>query len=159
MKAELISREEIKDDDEITIWTIKDGESEICLNNLFDSNIYDCDWLDDEHTFCIVNYSEWESTELTAIVRVSGEIIKMGLNSIEHFIEKEALFIVIISGFGVGDESAYYMMDDTDSKWAVLNSWGGYLISPEYDSIEFDEEEQIFYADDYKFNISGESIT
>jgi len=165
MKVELKSKKEIIDDEEITIWQLdkNDGAIVITINKLFDDTICECDWLDDKHKFLQVMYSDWDSNELFAIVNTDGEIIRDAIRSVEEYIEKPQLFIVEMSGFGLGSEASEHDLSADDWKMAVINRYGEFVIEPIYPKIYFEDEESTFYADNYtgekiKYSVDGKKV-
>lgn len=161
MKIKLKSEQQIIDDDEITVWILDKGNGTIIINinKLFNDTINECDWLDDGHQFLQVMYSDWDDNELFAIVNTNGEIIRNGIRSVEDFLEKQNLFIVEMSGVGMGDEASEYGISKDDWKMAVINKNGDFVVPPEFNDIWFDEDENLFYADDkHKFTIDGKEL-
>jgi len=74
------------------------------------------------------------------------------------------LFIINISGYGLGDEAGYYGLGSDDWKMAVIDVNGKFIIPPEYDQITFEEAEHMFYAENYnsgnkfQFTVEGKSL-
>jgi len=161
----LITKEEIVEDNEVTIWYIdKDnGAILININKILDETITDCNWIGRDNKFLSVEYTDWDNNELIAILNDRGEIIKRGLEEIELFIEEKELFIAIFSGYGLGDDACYYNLGIDECKMSVLNYFGKFIIDPIYDEIHFNEEEFCFYAKNYsgvelKFTLNGEIL-
>jgi hypothetical protein len=166
MKSKITSTVEIIDDEEITIWRLEkdDGTEVININKLFDEDISNCFWQDEDHKFLIVEYYNWDSTEQIAIINNVGKIVRKEINSIEDYIEKQELFIINISGYGLGNEAAKYDLSTDNWKMAVIGKDGKFIIPPNYDQITFKEDENIFYAEKFnsenkfKFSIDGKSL-
>ena len=163
MKTKLTETIEIVDDDEVTIWRIDKGDGIVLinLNLLFDDCVSECEWLDDGHKLVQVMYSDWDSRELVAIVNTNGEILRKGINSIEVVLEKQKRLIVDMSGFGMGDDASDYFLEQDDTRMAVIDWHGDFVIDPLYYSIWFEETENMFYAEDTNgnelmFSIDGE---
>jgi len=163
MKAILTSKQEIINDNEATVWYIDKGDGAILinLNKILVEDISECNWLSEKGKYILANYSDWDSTELIAIFKDDGQLIKKGISSIETFIEEKELFVINLSGYGLGGEASYYNLATYDWKMAVIDTYGKFIIEPKYDKIRY--EENIFYAknivgEEYKYSIKGEII-
>jgi hypothetical protein len=160
MKTIITSTEEIVDNETVNIWRIdkNDGTILINLNKLIGEGISECRWQDEKQKILIVEYIDWDSNELIAIVTKDGQIIRKGIRSIEEYIDKYGVFIIIISGFGLGNEAPIYDLDEDDWKMAAINKYGEFIIPPKFDRINFDEDDNILYAENYgienKFSLS-----
>jgi hypothetical protein len=162
MKAELKSSEHFIDYDEITVWELHTPVGAVInINKLFDDSVAECSWIDDDHKYLRVDYYDWDSNELTALVDSEGDIIRKGILNVEEYLPEHGLFIVEMSGFGMGDRARDFDLEDDDSKMAVINRFGDFVIKPEYRSIIFEPEENLFYAGsgysgyDYAFSLEG----
>ena len=168
MNVKLISTEELIDDEEVTVWRLDKGNGRVIininksLNNKRDS-ITECEWLDEGHRFIQVNYSDWDSRELIAIMNVQGEIIRKGILSVEEVLDKPQLFIVQMSGAAMDSEAAVFEfgLAADDWKMAVLDEYGEFIIEPSYDAIWLEKDETFFCAtgrngDEYRFSLDGE---
>jgi hypothetical protein len=172
MKPQIISREEIieengKEEQATRLYFSQDGIHEINLRNLFKDQVGDCEvtecfWLDDKETILLVNYIDWSSSELWALVNTKGVILKKGLWSVESHNEEHGFSIVIMSGWGMGDERYEYNISDDDTRWAVLDKFGNYIIEPTNDKIIYEEEENALIITNYDideyYNLEGEFI-
>lgn len=154
METILTSKEEIIDGEEVTVWYIYKGYGAIIinLNRILDEEISECTWLGTKQKYLNVDYTDWDENELVAILDADGQIARKGIMYIETFIEDEGLFIIKISGHGLGEEATYFNLASDDWKMAVIDASGKFIIEPEYDKIQFEEEENIFYAK----NLAGE---
>ena len=69
-----------------------------------------------------------------------------------------------MSGFALGYEETEYDLAPDDWKMAVINKHGDYIIPPKYTHIDFEEDEDIFYANNNdrenirKFSLDGTLI-
>jgi hypothetical protein len=165
MHIELRKIEETIDGNEITTWQIdRDyGAIVITLNKVFKKPIIECNWLDDKHEFLELMYAEWNSLEIFAIIRSDGFVVRDAIRAIQNYIQEFGLFIVEMSGFGMGGEAREYDLEGDDWKMGVINRYGDFLVNPEYYNISFDEIERVFIADNYhknpdKFSVSGKMI-
>jgi hypothetical protein len=151
MKIEIEPKYEIIDDEEVAIWKIynQDGTLLVNLDLALNEGISECYWIDESRQFIIVEYYDWDTNELTAIVNRSGQIIRKGIYSIEEYLEKYKLFIIIIAGLGLADEAFEYNLAYDDTKMAVINQFGDFQIFPYYDVVTFDEDENLFHARNY----------
>lgn len=161
MNIELISEEKIIDNEEVTSWKLDKGNGAVItdLDKLLDIDIIECTWLGNEKQYIEVMHSEWNSMEHFAVVTNDGRLVKKGMAEISKFIEKEQLFLVMFSGFGLGEEeSAYYNLAHNDSKMAVINRYGDYILTPEYNSIQHFYDEEVLYADGGIYDFKGKFI-
>jgi|WetSurMetagenome_2_1015567.scaffolds.fasta_scaffold303119_2 hypothetical protein len=141
MKTILTSKEEIIDGEEVTVWYIDKGDGTILinLNKILEEEISDCEWLGTKNKFLAANYTDWDSRELLAIFNDEGQIIRKGISNIETFIEKNDSFIITVSGYGLGEEAAFYNIAADDLKMAVINTSGEFIIAPKFDKIQFED--------------------
>ncbi|KAA9338798.1 hypothetical protein [Adhaeribacter soli] len=151
MKPQIISREEIieKDgnEDQVTRWYFsKDGIHEINLGNLLGERIMECDWLDEKETTLLVNYSDWASNSVYALVSQEGKVFRKSITFIEEYIEEHEVMIANIMGKSLGMENLHFNMDEDDRKVVVLDKRGRLILEPRYKEIGFIEERQCFYA-------------
>ncbi len=165
MKIELKSKTEIIDEEEITTWQIdkNDGAIVITLNKLIEDTICECMWVDTNRTYLQVMYMDWDSNELFAIVHTNGYVVRNAIRSLEAYIESLQLFIVEMSGFGLGLEATEYHLAADDWKMAVVNRHGDFVIGPEYSKIYFEDDENVFYANNYnddevRYAVNGKVI-
>ena len=151
MRIEIEPKYEIIDDEEVAIWKIynQDGTLLVNLDLALDEGISECYWNDETRQFIIVEYYDWDTNELIAILNRNGQIIRKGIKSIEEYLEKYKLFIISIAGLGLGDEAFEYNLAFDDTKMAVINQFGDFHIFPYYDDVSFDEEENLFHARNY----------
>ena len=92
-----------------------------------------------------------------------GNVVKKGLVSVENTIDKHYLFIVIVSGYGLGGDSFNYFLAEDEERHAVINSDGDFVINPKYFNIYFDEDKNYFVCTDetnkeINFDITGKII-
>jgi hypothetical protein len=167
MNAELKIRYEGDDDDEVAIYELHRADGKVInINDLFDDGVSDFRWIGEDHEFLNVGYSDWDSSEFTAIVNTDGEILRKGILEIDEYVREHALFVVRMSGFGMHDEALDYDMQSDDEKIAVINRFGDFVIGPEYDSIVYEPEENLFYAwygygsneIEHKFTLDGKRV-
>lgn len=165
MKTTLTSKEEIIDGEKVMVWHIDKGDGAILINinKVLEEEISECTWLGKKSSILEVCYCDWDSMELTAILNDNGQIIKKGVVSIDTYIEEEGLFVVSFSGYGLGEEALNYSLAIDDCKMAVIDTYGRFIIGPIYNKIEFDENENIFYAKNYtgaeiKYTLTGKII-
>lgn len=164
MKIELKSRTEIIDNQEITFWTLEKDEIVININEVIDADcsscVIECSFIDTDKRYIEIQYNDWTSCEFIAIIDTRGNMLMKGISSIEKYIEEYELFIISITGHGLGDDALYYNVSSDDYKMAVINSSGKFIIPPNYDSIGFDEDELNFEVGytDIKYNLKGERI-
>jgi hypothetical protein len=151
MRIEIEPQYEMIDGEEIAVWQIfkNDGTLLIDLDKAIDEGITECYWLNEFRQFMIVEYSDWNSNEFIAIVNCIGKIVRKGISFIEDYVEKYNLFIISISGNGLGEDALGFDMEYDDTKMAVIDQYGDFYIHPFYDSLEFDEEENVLYAKRY----------
>ena len=166
MQLELTSTEEIVNDEEVTVWRIvrNGGQEDIILNGLFRDGISECSWLDEERKLISVFYVDWDGNEVYAMVNSAGEILRKGITMIEDVVADEQLFIIQVTGLGLGDEASDYGLHSDNLRMAVVNRDGEFVISPEYERIRYEEDEKLFYADtalkgECKFGIDGKTIS
>jgi len=156
MKIELVCTSETRENGElINIWKIdkNDGTIVININKLFDDNVLECRWIDDEHCFLEVIHMGWEGTEVWAIVDKYGEIVRENLLSVESYIEERSLFIAYIKGIGLSDfELNDFNMLPDDENMSVLDRNGNFIIPPIYDKINYYDDEKIFVCKKYGNN-------
>ncbi len=165
MKAELKSSEHFIDHDEVTVWELHTSDGKVVnINTLFDDSVADCSWIDDDHEFLRVDYYDWDSNELTALVDSEGDIIRKGILNVEEYLPEHGLFILEMSGFGMGDEARDYDLESDDTKMAVINRFGKFIIPPEYDRIFFEPDDNQFSADrlyderEFFFTLEGKKV-
>ena len=164
MSIEIIASEEIVDGEEVTIWRLNKDEGTVVvnLNKLLDNGVCECYWLGEKHHYLQVMHVDWTGLEVWAIVSIYGVIIRKYVKSVEHFIEKYYLFIVEMSGVDLGEEAWEYGLEAEDCRMAVINRFGNFTIPPEYDSIKYYDDENIFYTEykgiKYKFSMDGKII-
>jgi hypothetical protein len=129
MKIELKSTQELIDDVEVTIWWLDKNEGAIVynINKLLNEDVIEC-WFENNQKYIEVMYSDWDSNELLAIINTHGHVIRKGIQSIEKFLEEQELFIISITGMGLGGEALYYNLADDDEKMAVIDSNGKFII-------------------------------
>jgi hypothetical protein len=164
MRIEIEPQYEIIDDEEIATWQIfkNDGTLLVDLDIAINEGISECYWIDESKKFMVVEYYDWDTNELIAIVNWRGQIIRKGISSIEDYIEKFNLFIISISGLGMGDDAFAFDMESDDIRMAIIDQYGDFYINPLYDSLNYYEDEDILYAVRYrgevkhKFRINGE---
>src|SRR5688572_7345788 len=164
MKPQIISREEIiveeGKESQVTRWYFsQDGIHEINLGNLLDERVSDCQWLDKEQTILLVCYSDWDSTEMVALVSPQGIVYRTGIYCIEEYFEDLGQTIISIKGYGLGSEGGYYGLAEDDQRMALLDWNGKFIIPPSYDHIYFDEEDNCFYAKNYGCELKAYSTT
>ena len=149
MKTIITSTEEIVQNEKVIIWRIEknDGAILININKLIDEGISECRWQDEKQKFLIVEYNDWDSNELIAIVTKEGRIIKKGIRSIEYFVDRYELFIITITGLALDFDAIEYNLENDEWNMAVIDKYGEFFIPPHYDSISYDEEDNIFYAE------------
>lgn len=159
MDIEIITEETLIDNDEVTIWKLNKGNGAIIidLNKLLDLVITDCDWLSANKKYMQLQYVDWDSIEYFAIVSSDGSLIKKGITEVE-FIEKEELFITLFSGKGLDEEATYYNVGYDDFKMAVINKYGKYVMTPEYNSIKYYGDEDVLYVDGNVYAFNGSFI-
>ena len=166
MKTRITSTEEIIDNQTVSIWRLENDEKEtvININKLINEDVSNCFWQDDAEKYLTVEYTDWDGTELIAIVNENNTILRKGIRSIEEYLDKHELFIINISGYGLGEEAGNYALGSDDWKMAVIDFNGRFIIPPEYDRIFFEEDGNIFYAENlsnenkYQFSIAGKSL-
>jgi len=161
MNIELISEEILIDNEELTTWKLDKGNGTIItdLTKLLDLEIIECNWLDDTRKHLIVMHSEYDSMEHFAIVSNEGRLVKKGIKEIHQVIQKEELFVVLFSGFGLGEEdSTYYNVGHEDFKMAVIDEYGVYVLPPQYNSIKYYDDEDVLYADGSIYDFKGNFI-
>ena len=161
MNIELISEETIIENDEVTSWKLDKGNGAVItdLTKLLNLEIIECNWLDDTRRYLMVMHSEYDSMEHFAIVSNEGRLIKKNIKEIHHVMQKEELFVVQFSGFGLGEEdAAYYNVGQDDWKMAVIDKYGDYVLAPEYNSIRYYEDEEVLYADGNIYDFKGNFI-
>ncbi len=165
MKIELQTKIEIINGEEFTIWQLNknDGAIVITLNKTFDYEIIECGWLDDKQQFLEIMYGDFNGNELFAIINKHGTVVRDAIRGIMKYLEGPQLFIVEMSGSGMGIEGMQYGLGEDEWKFAVVNAYGHFVIPPEYWAIYFDDEENTFYSDKYfgkevNFTIKGEKI-
>ncbi len=164
MKPQIISREELiveeGTESRVTRWYFsKDGIHEINLGNLLDESISECKWLDKKQTTLLVNYSDWDSTEMVALISTQGIIYRRGIYSIEEHFEELGQTIISIRGYGLGSECGYYGLAEDEEKMALLDWSGKFILGPYYDHIYFEEEGNAFYAKKDGWEYEAYSIT
>lgn len=160
MSIKLITEDSLVDNEEYTTWKLdkNDGAVVINLNKALELDITECHWLDANNKFLQIMYSELDSTEHFAIITNNGDLVKKGIKEIHHYIENEELFVALFSGFGLEEDATYYNVDQDVWKMAVFNSRGDYVLTPEYNSIEYYEDEDVFHADDNTYDCKGNLI-
>jgi hypothetical protein len=71
------------------------------------------------------------------------------------------MFIINISGYGLGTEAPIHDLASEELKMAVINKYGEFIIPPKFANINFDEDENILYAENYgsknKYSLSMNS--
>ncbi len=159
MDIEIITEETIIDNDAVTLWKLNKGNGAIIidLNKLLDLSIVECEWLSQNKKYIILQYRDWDSMEYFAITSSDGTLIKKGVTEFE-FIEKEELFIILLSGNGLDEEATYYNVGYNDYKMAVINKYGKYVMEPEYNSIKYYDDEDVLYADGNVYTFNGSFI-
>lgn len=166
MKAEIIYRVEGEEDDEISIWELKTPKGKVLnIADILDHSVSDCNWVDEDHEFLDVFYSDWDSSEFSAILNKNGDVLRKGILEIAEYVKEHALFVVRMSGFGMHDEARDYDMESDDEKMAVINRFGGFVVPPEYDRLGFEPDDNLFYADNYRddrefyFTLEGNPVS
>lgn len=160
MNVKIIAEESIIEGEEITIWKLSqdDGAIVFDLNKLLDLYISECYWIDEDKKFIILQYGDWDDSEYFAILNNNGSLIKKGIREFEY-IKKENLFIALFNGSGLSEEEAtYYNVGSDDFKMAVFNSYGKYVMPPQYNSIKYYDDEDVFYADGNVYAFNGSFI-
>ena len=152
MKTIITSTEEIVQNEKVIIWRIEknDGAILININKLIDEGISECRWQDEKQRFLIVEYNDWDSNELIAIVTKEGRIIKKGIRSIEFYVDSSELFIISITGSALDFDAIDYNLENDEWNMAVIDKYGEFFIPPHYDNISYDEDEKVFCIMDYK---------
>lgn len=153
---------------EVSSWTLqsKNTKDVININKVFEEynieTISDCQWIDDEKKYIEVLYYNWDGSEFFAIINTKGYVLQVGIKEIQKYIIEFELFIVEVTGFGIGDEALYYNLQADDIKSAVIDFNGKFVIKPSYNSISFDDEKLVFNAQDslneFVFNVKGEVV-
>ena len=63
------------------------------------------------------------------------------------------------TGFGLGENDAtYYNVAQEDLKMAVIDKYGKYTLTPEFNNIKYFDDEDVFYADGNIYNFKGKFI-
>jgi hypothetical protein len=158
LKTEIITYE---DNDKNTKYILNKGDGTIIidLEKLLDATISECEWLGENKNYLELMYLEWDSTEHFAIVSNNGEIVKKGILKIHHYISKINVFVVLITGFGLGENDAtYYNVDHDDQKMAVIDEYGKFILTPEFNKIKYFDDEDVFYADGHIYDFDGKFI-
>lgn len=160
MNFELESKEVIIDDREKTEWLINQNNGTIITNitKLLNTDFSDAHWAGDDKKFIELLYTEWESTEHFAIVTNEGRMVKKGIKFINDYIPEEELFIVTLSGFGLGEEATYYNVGFDDWKTAVIDNYGDFVMTPVYNKIEYYDDEKLFYANGKIYDLKGKFL-
>lgn len=137
--------------EEIRTWEINRGNGAltISISELFDHHVLECDWIDKDRKFLGVMYSNWEGSELYAIVDCNGNIVKRSLREITEYIPAFDLFLVIMCRFDMEDDAYLYFLDGEDDKVAVINRCGDYIVEPTNSRVYFDDEGNTFFVGNY----------
>lgn len=146
MKPQLLPQQKAVENKEVIHWILVRNEEETHLNleEVVGEPVLECHWLDDANTYIEVQYSNWDGSEFFAIVSREGVLVRKGIREIQEFLCEHDLFIVIMSGLGMGDEAMDYLLAPDDWKWSVINTWGQFVIPPEFGHIHFYTEESFF---------------
>ncbi|MBQ4915284.1 hypothetical protein J8L85_12600 [Maribacter sp. MMG018] len=159
--TEIITYQEIVEGDEVTKYKLNknNGTILIDLEKLLNATVTECEWLGEDKSYLELMYYEWDSTEHFAIVSKDGDLVKKGIKEIHHYIPEVELFVVMFTGFGLGEnDSAYYSVANDDWKMSVINRYGDYILEPIFNKIQHFDDEELFYVDGSVYNFKGEFI-
>ncbi|MBS1650441.1 MAG: hypothetical protein JSU07_00385 [Bacteroidetes bacterium] len=135
-----------------------DGAIVININKILEESISECSWYGNDKKFIGVDYYDWDSNELTAIMNTNGDVLRSGITYVEEYLEKQQLFIINISGYGLKYQSLDYDIEEDENKFAVMDREGCFIIPPKYNAISFDKTAGVFYADRFGENSVTYSI-
>jgi hypothetical protein len=159
MTTQITTTTEIIEDEEITVWWLDKNNGTILINlnkALDEERVTACYWIDSQQTFLQIQYTDHvNGMEYWAILDSHGQLLRKGISSIDEIVATKGLFLLHITGAGLDNESDYYGIAYEDSKPAVINRYGAFVIPPEYTQIYYEEDEQTFYA---KTSYSSEPI-
>lgn len=140
-----------------TTWLIDKGTGTIVINitKILNRDISYCGWVDKKIGLIEVFGERWDGHEIYCIINTNGHIIKDNLNEQPKLIEGTNLLII--------------ETDEDCNDWykAVINSDGDYLLEPEFEWIEYNEDEKVFITNPYypfgtseevRFNLDGEKL-
>ncbi len=159
--TEIITYQENVEGDEVTKYKLDKGNGTIVidLEKLLNATVSECEWLGEDKSYLQVMYGEWEGTDHFAIVSKDGDLVKKGIKEIYHFIPGVKLFVVMFTGFGLGEnDRAYYSVANDDWKMGVINRYGDYILEPKFNKIQYFDDEELFYADGIIYDFKGEFI-
>ncbi|WP_439880729.1 hypothetical protein ACSX1A_16420 [Pontibacter sp. MBLB2868] len=164
---EVINEDE-KDQEVITVWRLINNKdaTEINLNRLLDVDISECDWYGEDQKLISISYYDWDENYAMALVSSSGQVMLRDIYSVEEdLLEHHDCFVVQVRGRQLlaYDSAEYYGIDPDDYRMGVMNKWGDYIVSPDYDHICFEEEDHLFHASGYggetKYTLNGNVIS
>jgi hypothetical protein len=166
MKPKLIQIEKTIDDEITTTeWflDIDEGATVININKKFKDHIEYCEWIDEKKNFIRVNYIDWAENQLKAIMNIYGNVIMDGIEYIKEYVEPLQQFILEMSETGMGEDWTEYFLGSGDTRAAVINNIGEFILLPQYKSIRFDSTDEVYYAtydggQEETRSISGELI-
>lgn len=145
-----ILQEQDADDEDTSIWYFKALGKTYNLNKILGGDISDVNLLDDEkRDIVIIEYTDWNSNELRAIINKYGKVIYKGIRSIESHISIRDfdLFVLEINSDHVdGNLYHYHGLRSDELYYLVINVYGEMLIEFTEDYITYDDYEDGFYV-------------
>lgn len=130
---------------EVIHYLLSEDEREFDLRGLlFEDEVTDCDWLDEEQRFLVAAYNDWEGKSNFAILSLHGELLRKGIRQIRQYIPEQRLFIIEQTGASLGEDRFDYQAEEDDILFAVMNDTGNYVIEPQPEQIFYNEQETAF---------------
>ncbi len=130
---------------EVIHYLLDEDEREFDLRGLlFEDEVTDCDWLDEEQRFLVAAYNDWEGNANFAILSLHGELLRKGIRQIRQYIPEQRLFIIEQTGASLGEDRFDYQAEEDDILFAVMNDTGDYVIEPQPEQIFYNEQETAF---------------
>lgn len=128
---------------------------EINLTELIEESIQEVHFIGNNSNFIQVNYSNWDSMELCAIVNTHAQIVFKNIYSIECFIENKEYFICTIKSDYIDENQFYFYGLEMDEYYNfMINSNGEILISFTNESLEYElNENMVFVGKKNKYNL------
>ena len=141
---EIITRENAEGENEYFLMDADQQKETDVRLLIFEEIVNDCQWLDEENRFILVEYYDWDNNELLAIVNANGELIRKGISEVIEFVTEHGMFIIMQIGDNLGEERFDYMAEEEDHVYGVINLNGDYIIDPQPEPIEYNDYEGVF---------------
>lgn len=122
----------------------EDGREFDLRGVLFEDEVTDCDWFDEEERFLVASYNDWDGQSNFAILSLHGELLRKGIRQIRQYIPEHRLFIIEQTGSSLGEDRFDYQAEEDDVLFAVMNDTGEYVIEPQTEQIYFNDQESVF---------------